>query len=139
MTTTTRHSYGTSREVALDFPAAVSRAKALLAEHGFGILCEIDVAATLRAKAGVDIGDYVILGACKPDSARIALAADPDVGLLLPCNVIVRRAAGHTTVGVVDADAMLAFTGHHELAPIAADVNSRLTAILEAFGPTAAV
>jgi len=133
----TRHSYGTSREVELDFLTAVARARALLAEHGFGILCEIDIAATLRAKAGVDLGDYVILGACKPDSARIALAADPDVGLLLPCNVIVRRAAGHTTVGVVDADAMLAFTGHQELGPVAADVNARLTAVLEAFGPAA--
>jgi len=133
----TRHSYGTSREVELDFLTAVAQARALLAEHGFGILCEIDIAATLRAKAGVDLGDYVILGACKPDSARIALAADPDVGLLLPCNVIVRRAAGHTTVGVVDADAMLAFTGHQELGPVAADVNARLTAVLEAFGPAA--
>lgn len=132
MNTTTHHSYGTSREVALDFSTAVARAKALLAEHGFGVLCEIDVAATLRAKAGFDIGDYVILGACKPDSAKIALAADPDVGLLLPCNVIVRRSGGHTTVGVVDAAAMLTFTGHPELGPTADDVNARLTAVLDA-------
>ena len=134
MNTITHHSYGASREVALEFPAAVARAKALLAEQGFGVLCEIDVAATLRAKAGVDIGDYVILRACKPDSAKVALGADPDVGLLLPCNVIVRHAAGHTTVGVVNADAMLAFTGSHELAPIAADVNARLTAVLDGIG-----
>jgi uncharacterized protein (DUF302 family) len=126
--------YGTTREVALGFPEAVARAKALLAAQGFGVLCEIDVAATLRAKAGVDIGDYVILGACKPDSASHVLAVDPDIGLLLPCNVVVRRDRGRTTVSAIDADAMLGLTGRPELAPVAADVNARLSAVLEQIG-----
>ena len=124
-------SYGTTRDVALDFPAALARAKVLLAEQGFGILCEIDVAATLRGKLGIDIGDYVILGACKPDSASRVLAADLDAGLLLPCNVVVRRSAGRTTVGIIDANAMVQLIGKVELTPVAADVSSRLTTVLD--------
>ncbi|HZX67496.1 MAG TPA: DUF302 domain-containing protein [Candidatus Elarobacter sp.] len=124
-------SYGTTREVDLDFNEAVARTKELLAQQGFGVLAEIDVAATLRAKLGADIGQYVILGACKPDAAKQALDADPDVGLLLPCNAIVRRSAGRTTVGVVDASAMLRLTGNTELASTAADVDARLVAVLD--------
>jgi uncharacterized protein (DUF302 family) len=123
--------YGKTREVGLDFETTLARAKTLLAEQGFGVLCEINVAATLRAKVGVDIGDYVILGACKPDSALEALTADPDIGLLLPCNVIVRHSGGTTTVGVIDAKAMLAMTGCDELAPVAAEVDTRLMRVLE--------
>jgi uncharacterized protein (DUF302 family) len=130
----TQLSYGTTRDIALDFPDALARAKVLLAEQGFGILCEIDVAATLRSKLGIDIGDYVILGACKPDSASRVLAADPDAGLLLPCNVIVRRSAGHTTVGIIDANAMVTIIGHDELASVAADVSARLNAVLDGLG-----
>jgi uncharacterized protein (DUF302 family) len=130
-------SYGKTREVDLDFDEAVARAKKLLAQQGFGVLSEIDVAATLRAKLGADIGQYVILGACKPDAAKHALDADPDVGLLLPCNVIVRRSAGRTSVGVVDAGAMLRLTGNVELASTAADVDARLIAVLDGIaGPT---
>ena len=127
----TQLSYGTTRDVALDFPDALARAKVLLTEQGFGILCEIDVAATLRSKLGIDIGDYVILGACKPDSASRVLAADLDAGLLLPCNVIVRRSAGHTTIGVIDVNAMVKLIGHDELTPVAADVGARLHAVLD--------
>ena len=128
---TTQLSYGTTREVDLDFGPAIARAKELLAKQGFGILAEIDVAATLRAKLGADIGQYVILGACKPDAAKHALDADPDVGLLLPCNVVVRRNAGRTTVGVVNASAMLRLTGNAELGATAADVDARLVAVLD--------
>lgn len=128
---TTTLAYGKTREVALGFDDAVARAKELLAAQGFGVLCQIDVAATLRAKIGADVGDYVILGACKPDSAHRALVAEPDIGILLPCNVVVRRSGGRTTVGIVDATAMLAMTGRNELAPIAADVDARLTAVLD--------
>ena len=124
--------YGKTREVGLDFEAALARAKTLLAEQGFGVLCEINVGATLRAKVGADIGEYVILGACKPDSAYKVLSADPDIGLLLPCNVVVRHAGGRTTVGIIDAKAMLAMTGLDELAAVAADVDTRLSAVLEA-------
>jgi uncharacterized protein (DUF302 family) len=130
----TQLTYGTTRDVALDFPDALARAKALLAEQGFGVLCEIDVAATLRTKLSIDIGDYVILGACKPDSASRVLAADPDAGLLLPCNVVVRRSAGRTTVGIIDANAMVKLIGHDELASVAADVSLRLTAVLDGIG-----
>ncbi|BDE05639.1 ABC transporter ATP-binding protein [Vulcanimicrobium alpinum] len=130
--------YGNSTEVALDVPAAIARAKELLAEQGFGVLCEIDVAATLRAKLGAEIGEYVILGACRPDAARTALAAEPDLGLLLPCNVLVRRAQGRTTVGVIDAGAMLGIVGNDALAPLAADINGRLAAVLRGFERAAA-
>lgn len=130
--------YGNSTEVLLDVPAAIARAKELLAEQGFGVLCEIDVAATLRAKLGAEIGEYVILGACRPDAARTALAAEPDLGLLLPCNVLVRRAQGRTTVGVIDAGAMLGIVGNDALAPLAADINGRLAAVLRGFERAAA-
>lgn len=130
--------YGNSTEVALDVPAAIARAKELLAEQGFGVLCEIDVAATLRAKLGAEIGEYVILGACRPDAARTGLAAEPDLGLLLPCNVVVRRAQGRTNVAVIDAGAMLGIVGNDALAPLAADINGRLAAVLHGFERAAA-
>jgi len=131
---TTHNAYGMAREVDLDFAEAVAEAKRLLAQQGFGVLCEIDVAATLRAKVGAEIGDYVILGACKPDLAFEVISADPDVGLLLPCNVVVRRAGGRTTVAAIDASVMLRVTGRDELEAVAADIDRRLTAVVEGVG-----
>ena len=134
MTNATRIAYGITRDVDLGFAEAVAQAKRLLADQGFGVLCEIDVAATLRATVGAEIGDYVILGACKPDSAFKVLSADPNVGLLLPCNVVVRHAGGRTTVAAIDASAMLRVTGRDELEAVAADVDRRLTAVVEGVG-----
>lgn len=131
---TTHSAYGMTREVDLGFAEALAQTKRLLADQGFGVLCEIDVAATLRAKLGAEIGDYVILGACKPDSAFKVLSADPNVGLLLPCNVVVRRVGGRTTVAAIDASAMLRVTGRDELEAVAADIDLRLTAVVEGVG-----
>ena len=134
MMNVTHGAYGMTREVDLSFAEALAQAKRLLGEQGFGVLCEIDVAATLRAKVGAEIGDYVILGACKPDSAFKVLSADPNVGLLLPCNVVVRRADGRTTVAAIDARAMLRVTGRDELEAVATDIDRRLTAVVEGIG-----
>jgi uncharacterized protein (DUF302 family) len=85
-------SYGTSVTVRAPFTQTVTRVRDALAAHGFGVLTEIDVTATLRAKLGEQMEDYVILGACSPPSAHQALGIDRSIGLLLPCNVVVRAA-----------------------------------------------
>jgi uncharacterized protein (DUF302 family) len=108
------------------------RVRTALAAEGFGILSEIDVRAALRDKLGEDIGAYTILGACNPPLARRAIAADADIGALLPCNVVVRAGAeGGTDVLAADPDAMLALSGAEELADIAADARQRVERALQ--------
>lgn len=103
------------------------RVRDALAAEGFGILSEIDVQATLRNKLGEDIGAYTILGACNPPLARQAIAADRDIGALLPCNVVVRAGAnGGTDVLAADPDAMLELSAAGGLAEVAADAKRRL-------------
>src|SRR5699024_5846686 len=101
-----------SQTVELDLPqqAAVHAVTAALAQQGCGVLTTIDVRATLKAKLGVDVNDYVILGACNPPLAHQALSADPEIGLLLPCNVTVRQAGGRTLVQAVDPAQQLTLT-----------------------------
>ncbi|MFE2727443.1 DUF302 domain-containing protein [Kitasatospora sp. NPDC059327] len=120
--------------VTLDAPFAetVDRVRAALAEQGFGVLTEIDVRATLRAKLGEELEDYLILGACNPPLAHRALEADRRIGLLLPCNVVVRRADGRSVVEAMDPDLMVRFTGRPELAAVAAEAGTRLRAALAA-------
>lgn len=114
-------------------PEAEQRVRDALAAEGFGILSEIDVQATLHQKLGEDIGAYTILGACNPPLARRAIAADADIGALLPCNVVVRAdSAGGTDVFAADPDAMLGLSPSDELAPIAADAKQRLQRALQA-------
>jgi uncharacterized protein (DUF302 family) len=111
---------------------AEPRVRAALQEQGFGVLTEIDVEATLRAKLGVEVGPYRILGACNPPLARQAIELDPDVGALLPCNVVLRgNAQGGTDVVAADPGAMLA-VGGPQLAPVAEEARQRLVASLEA-------
>jgi uncharacterized protein (DUF302 family) len=115
----------------LPFDRAVARVRDELAAEGFGVLCEIDVQATLREKLGVERGPYLILGACSPPLAHRALEAEPELGVLLPCNVVVHELDGETVVSAVDAARMLSIVGNPELEPVAAEVRSRLATVVE--------
>ncbi|MCT9076144.1 DUF302 domain-containing protein [Streptomyces fulvoviolaceus] len=115
-----------------DFATAVAAVREALAEQGFGILTEIDVTATLKAKLGHDMEDYVILGACNPPLAHRALEIDRTIGLLLPCNVVVRAEGDHTVVQAIDPGTMTALTGLEALRPVAEEAASRLDAALAA-------
>lgn len=117
-----------------DLADAEARVRSALQEQGFGILSEIDVQATLNEKLGEDIGGYKILGACNPPLARKAIDIDPDVGALLPCNVLLRaNPAGGTDVAAADPLAMLAL-GPDGLKDVADDARARLQAALNALG-----
>jgi uncharacterized protein (DUF302 family) len=112
--------------------AAVDRVRAALKEQGFGVLTEIDVRATMREKLGVEMEDYLILGACNPPLAHRALEADRDIGLLLPCNVVVRAdGADATLVQALDPQTMVSVTGRAELKPVADEATTRLRAALD--------
>lgn len=124
-------SYGTSITLDAPFAEAVSRVRAALASQGFGVLSEIDVTATLKAKLGEQMEDYVILGACNPPFAQQALDIDRSIGLLLPCNVVVRAVADGTVVEALDPQVMVTMTGRAELKPVADEVASRLRAALD--------
>ena len=123
--------YTLSATTALPFAEAVERVREELAADGFGVLCEIDVQATMKAKLDVESEPYTILGACNPPLAHRALQAEPELGVLLPCNVVVYTRDGETHVAAVDAERMLSIVGNEELAPIAADVRARLAAVVE--------
>ncbi|GAA1751317.1 DUF302 domain-containing protein [Kocuria aegyptia] len=121
--------------VALPYDQAVERTRATLAEQGFGVLTEIDVKATFTTKlgeeAGQAVGDYVILGACNPHLASKALAAEPQLGALLPCNVVVRRSDDdHTTVEAIDPQTMVQLSGTPQMREVADDADTRLRAAL---------
>ena len=118
--------YGRTVLVDEPVPEAVARAKAALKAQGFGTLTEIDVRATLKEKLGVDVDSYVILGACNPALAHRALEANPDVGLLLPCNVVVRTHGDRTLVSAVDPQMIADFLDHPELRAIADEATELL-------------
>jgi uncharacterized protein (DUF302 family) len=128
-----RTQYGFGAVLDLPFEMALRQTRDALAAEGFGILCDIDVAATLRQKLGIEMPPYVILGACNPALASQALRAEPDIGLLLPCNVIV-YATGEPNASVVagmDPESALALTGNPAMQPIAAQVAARLRRVVE--------
>jgi uncharacterized protein (DUF302 family) len=119
--------------VALDFASAVVAIKEALANEGFGILSEIDVSATLKKKLDVDFRPYVILGACNPPLAYQALSAERDIGLLLPCNVIVYASdePGHSVIAALDPVEALRLTGRDDIRPLAEEVRARLVRALD--------
>ena len=123
--------YGMGRLVALPFDETLERTRAALGQEGFGVLCDIDVRATLKAKLGIDGDDYVILGACNPPLAHRALQAERELGLLLPCNVIVYAAEGGTIVSAIDPEVMLGMIENPVLADVAVEVRSRLERVLD--------
>jgi len=128
-------SYGTSVTVRAPFAETVTRVREALAGQGFGVLTEIDVAATLREKLGEQMEDYVILGACSPPSAHEALGIDRSIGLLLPCNVVVRATSDGTIVEALDPQVMVTLTGRPELKPVADEVARRLASALAELTP----
>ncbi len=120
-------SYYFSKMLAATFEDAVARTKEVLAAHGFGVLSEIDVASTLKAKLGVDMAPYVILGACNPQYAHRALAIESKIGTMLPCNVIVREAGpGSIEVAAVDPVASMQAVENPALAAVAEPVRGLL-------------
>ena len=124
-------SYTLTATTELPFADAVARVREELAREGFGVLTEIDVQATLEQKLGVDREPYLILGACNPPLAHRALEAEPELGALLPCNVIVYQEQGQTRIAAVDAEQMLSIVGNDELASTAGEVRRRLEAVVE--------
>ncbi len=122
----TTPAYGYMRTVALPFEEAISKAEAALKQEGFGVLCQIDIQAKLKEKLGVAFPRYVILGACNPPIAHHALQEEIDLGLLLPCNVIVYEQDGKVRVGAVDAVKMLSVVGKPGMNPLAEQVNQKL-------------
>lgn len=123
--------YGRAVTLDVEFDRAVERVKSRLKDQGFGVLCEIDVAKTMKEKIGAEMPAYLILGACNPNLADRALSVDNQLGLLLPCNVVVQSRGGKTVVSAVDAGQMLGVVGNDELAGIAEEANSRLRTVLD--------
>ncbi|MCY0905749.1 DUF302 domain-containing protein [Arthrobacter sp. H14-L1] len=130
-------SYAHTITVTLPYEEAVTRTRGALSEQGFGVLSEIDVRATFEAKLGSDagqgLGDYLILGVCNPALAQKALAADPDMGLLLPCNVVIRRGPGNdtTVIQTIDPQTMVQLSDAPAVAEVASDAGHRLLAALK--------
>jgi uncharacterized protein (DUF302 family) len=126
--------YGFSVTVALPYDAAVERVRGELAREGFGVLTEIDVRKTMKQKLDVDFRPYVILGACNPPLAHQALSAERDIGLLLPCNVVVYAGdePGQTVVAAMDPVAALSLARRADIEPMAREVRARMERVLDA-------
>ena len=130
-----------TRTLATPYAETVAEVKQALADQGFGVLTEIDLAVTLKEKIGVEVAPQVILGACRPQLAHEALLVDPSIAAVLPCNVVVRSLDEDTTlVEAFDPDAMMGLAGANEagsaLATVAADARQRLDAMLAALAPS---
>jgi len=129
--------YGFFIDLPGSFPQAVEKVIAALKAEGFGILTDIDVQKTLKEKIGVEMAGYRILGACNPPLAHQALQAEPEVGLLLPCNVVVREQAAGVRVGFLDPQTMVELTGNAQLRAVADDAGQRLQRVRQALSAPA--
>ncbi len=128
-----QYGYGT-RLPGQDVAAARERVTAALAAEGFGVLSEIDVGATLERKLGVDFRPYVILGACNPSLAHRALLAEPQIGLMLPCNVVVQADGDGAAVSIANPSAMFGVVDNPKLEPVMAEADEKLRRVLAALG-----
>lgn len=135
MNATTPYGFGTTLN--LPFADAIDRVTAVLKTEGFGVLSTIDVQKTLRDKIGAEFEPYVILGACNPNLAHQALQAEHELGLLLPCNVIVHEHDGGVAVSIIDPAQMLGFVDNPALAPIADEAKVRLQRVVAALNESA--
>ena len=124
--------YSFGKSVGGSFELTLEHVTQALASEGFGVLSDIDVAATLKKKLGVEVPPYRILGACNPQFAHRALQAEPRIGALLPCNVVVREERGSTIVDIMDPLAVMQLVGKPEVAMIAQEVRGRLERVLAA-------
>ena len=131
-TTIEQRAYGLRRRVNLGFVETLDRVRAALKDQGFGVLTEIDMQATMKAKLGAELPPYVILGACNPPLALRAVMAEPEVGMLLPCNVVVREADGVVFVEAMDPAAAMALAGSAAIEDVAREAKERLTKALDA-------
>ncbi len=128
-----KNRYGFGKTVDMDFDAALKKVGEELAKEGFGILTEIDVQATLKKKLGAEMPPYRILGACNPPFAQRAIGAEPTIGLLLPCNVVVRQDdAGKVQVEFMDPDLMVQLVEEPKVHAVAAEVGARLRRVFDA-------
>ncbi len=130
--TAEKEHYGLVVHLDAPYEVAIARTTASLQAEGFGVLTEIDVRATMKKKLGVDFRKYVILGACNPTLAHRALTVEPQLGLLLPCNVIVYEEHGGTTVSIVDPAQMLGVAANPALEPVAGEARERLARVAAA-------
>jgi uncharacterized protein (DUF302 family) len=125
------NAFGFGKQVSTDFDTTIDKVTAALGDEGFGVLTEIDVAATLKKKLDVDMPRYRILGACNPPLAHQAVSAVPEIGLLLPCNVLVREDdAGDVHVSFMDPESVLGMVGEEDVGPLAQEVKSRLKNVM---------
>lgn len=133
MNTVEQLSFGLRRPSPGGYAETIERVKAVLKEQGFGILTEIDVKATLKAKIGADVAPYIILGACNPQLAHRALGANPEVGMLLPCNVVVREAAGGgIVVEAMDPVAAMGIVQDDAVSAVAKEAREKILRALQA-------
>lgn len=124
--------YGFGTALNAPYEQTVTLVKDALKAEGFGVLSEINVKQTLNEKLGVEMAPYLILGACNPPLAHRALTAEPEIGLLLPCNVVVRAEGDHTRVDIADPEAMLGIVGKPELNEVATEAKQRLQRVVAA-------
>ena len=127
-------SYGFGTTLPVPYEEAIPRVKEALKAEGFGVLTEIDVRQTLREKLGAEMEPYIILGACNPSLAHRALEQEPDIGLLLPCNIVVRTEGQGSRVEVADPQVMLGIVGNKELNAVAEEAQKRLQRVVVSLG-----